>query len=77
MGTRLKKLSRNDLDDMKTIRRKNELFGPDLQKWGQDQNHSAVVEIVSDVSFDCSFALRVTPAVTRLTVNRRLQWRLF
>ena len=30
-----KKLLRNDIDDLKTTRRKNELLGPDFQKWGQ------------------------------------------
>ena len=30
-----KMLLQNDIDDLKTIRRKNELFGPDFQKWGQ------------------------------------------
>ena len=35
MKSWLKKLLINDIDDLKTIRRKNELFGPNFEKWGE------------------------------------------
>ena len=35
LKTTLKKLFRNDIDGLKTIRRKNELFSPNFQKLGQ------------------------------------------